>query len=75
MISSGVRLEEFNVEDVRERLRKMTDAQLLGFGKAVASVCRFVPEVNETPRREFVIQLEEARAEWKRRKEQEVVKA
>src|ERR1039457_1690143 len=65
---SGVRLEESTIEQVRERLRKMTDEQLLSFGKSAASVCKVVPFVNDPPPRAFVIQLEEARAEWRRRR-------
>ena len=70
MSVSGVRLEESTIEQVRERLRKMTDAQLLSFGKSAASVCKIVPFVNDPPPRAFVVQLEEARAEWRRRKGQ-----
>jgi hypothetical protein len=67
---SGVRLEESTLEELRERLRKMTDAQLLSFGKSAASVCKIVPFVNDPPPRAFTMQLEEARAEWRRRKVQ-----
>ena len=45
MSVSGVRLEESTIEHVRERLRKMTDEQLLRFGKSAASVCKIVPYV------------------------------
>ena len=43
---------------LRERLRKMTDEELVRFGKEVRRLA-------ENP---FQRQLEEARAEWKRRK-------
>jgi hypothetical protein len=42
----------------RDRLRKMTDEELIRFGK----------EVHRLAENPFQRQLEEARAEWKRRK-------
>ena len=50
------------LEQVRTRLRKMTDAQLVSFDKAARSLCRD-PKRPDT----FKRQLEEARAEWRRR--------
>jgi hypothetical protein len=50
------------LEQLRTRFRKMTDAQLVSFGKAARSLCRD-PKCPEVFRR----QLEEARAEWRRR--------
>ena len=57
-----------DVEELRARLQKMSDAELLRFGKAARNLCS--PEANRgtAPRKVFVIQLREARAEWKRRK-------
>ena len=53
-------------EDLRKRLRKMNDAELLRFVEAAKFMCS--PEPNGGgPRESFVIQLREARAEWKRR--------
>ena len=40
----------------------MTDADLLRFGKAACFMCR-----DKAPQHVFVIQLDEARAEWRRR--------
>jgi hypothetical protein len=50
----------FNVEAVGIRLRKMTDAELVRWGKAARYMC--TPEANrgQSPREEFVIQLKEA---------------
>ena len=49
-------------EQLRTRLRKVTDAQLVSFGKAARFLCRDpkCPEV-------FKRQLEEAKTEWRRR--------
>jgi hypothetical protein len=56
-----------NLEELRVRLLKMTDAELINFGKAARFVCR--PGLKgEAPRECFILQLEEARAEWRRRK-------
>jgi hypothetical protein len=54
--------EPVNLDQLRERLRKMTEEELIRFGKAARSMCRDKP-----PRQVFVIQLDEARAEWRRR--------
>jgi len=50
------------LEQLRSRLRKMTDAQLVTFGKAARSLCRDpkCPEV-------FKRQLMEAKTKWRRR--------
>jgi len=50
------------LEQVRTRLRKMTDAQLVNFGKAARSLCR-----NRDCPDTFRRQLQEAKAEWRRR--------
>ena len=58
MISIGYDSEEIILEKLRGRLRRMTDKELIEFGKNVRKLA-------ENP---FQRQLEEARAEWKRRK-------
>jgi hypothetical protein len=54
--------EGIDLEDLRARLRKMTDEDLVRFGKAARFMCG-----DKSPRQAFVIQLEEAGAEWRRR--------
>jgi hypothetical protein len=56
-----------DVEELRERLRKMSDDQLLKFGKSANYMCRPVANLGNPPKEAFVIQLREARAEWRRR--------
>jgi hypothetical protein len=51
--------DEEVLRNLRDRLRKMSDTELVKFGKKVR-------ELAENP---FQRQLEEARAEWKRRKQ------
>jgi hypothetical protein len=59
MMSISFESEEIVLEKLRERLRRMTDEELIRFGKDVRRLA-------ENP---FQRQLEEARAEWRRRKE------
>ena len=56
-----------NREELRARLQKMTNNELRMFGRAARKICS--PEANrgKLPREEAVIELEEARAELKRR--------
>ena len=58
-MSIGFDSEQIILEKLRERLRRMTDEELIEFGKNVRKPA-------ENP---FQRQLDEARAEWKRRKE------
>jgi hypothetical protein len=57
-----------NVEEVRQRLRQMSDADLISFGKAAKYMCSAQANSGEPPRDNYVLQLNEARAEWRRRK-------
>jgi len=57
MMSISFESEEIILEKLRKRLRRMTDEDLIKFGK---DVCRLA----ENP---FQKQLEEARRQWKRR--------
>jgi len=52
--------DTLDLEKMRERLRKMTDEQLIRHGKAARSLAG-------TDNPSFAIQLREARAEWRRR--------
>jgi hypothetical protein len=54
--------DEVQLENLRKRLRRMSEDELVRFGKAARSLCRN-RDCPETFRR----QLEEARAEWRRR--------
>jgi hypothetical protein len=59
MMSIGFDSDEIVLKKLRERLRRMTDEELIRFGKNVRRLA-------DNP---FQRQLDEARAEWKRRKE------
>ena len=58
---------EVDLEGLRTRLRKMSDQELLRFGKAAKSMCSPSAYFGQPPRQTFVVQLAEARAELKRR--------
>ena len=59
---------QFNVEDFRRRIEKLPDAELLRYGKAAAYMAD--PKYSadgRTVEPVFKIQLQECRAEWRRR--------
>jgi hypothetical protein len=66
-LMSSVAFQPFQLEAVRARLAKMSDAELLRFGRAAASLCKPDGNFGQPPRKVFVEQLKEARAEWRRR--------
>jgi hypothetical protein len=54
-------------EQVRRLLQRMTDDQLRRWGAAARYMCSPEANLGQPPRPNFVLQLEEAIAEWKRR--------
>jgi hypothetical protein len=58
---------ELNLEALRARLRRMSDRELLRFGKSARYMCSPEANLGKAPRRVFVIQLREAMEEWRRR--------
>jgi hypothetical protein len=58
----SARHEHINLDELRARIRKLTDRELRQFGEAARSKCR-----DKSPSKVFIIQLEEATAEWRRR--------
>jgi hypothetical protein len=54
-------------EEVRQRLRRMTDEQLQRFGAAARYMCSPQANLGKPPRQNYVLQLEETIAEWHRR--------
>ena len=59
--------QDDDLETHRERLRKMTDKQLLEHGRACRYMCTPEANLGKPPREIFVIHLREAYAEWERR--------
>jgi hypothetical protein len=63
----SIQLATFDVDALRARLRKMSDEQLRDFGKAARYMVSPRANMGKAPLPAFVLQLEEARAEWRRR--------
>jgi hypothetical protein len=61
-----IQAEPESVEQIRERLRKMSDLELRKFGQS-AKVMSDPAKNFGTPNPAFKIQLDEARVEWRRR--------
>jgi hypothetical protein len=59
--------QPIDVEELRQRLAKMSDAALQGFGAASKFMCSPQANLGKPPRDVFAIQLKEARKEWRRR--------
>ena len=59
--------DQLDAEQLRMRLRRMTDPELLRFGQAARYMCSPYANMRKPPLEPFVIQLREARAEWRRR--------
>ena len=57
----------FNVEELRTRLHVMPDEKLRQFGEAARYMCTPEANLGKPPLLIYVLQLEEATAEWRRR--------
>jgi hypothetical protein len=55
-----------SLEEIRKRLRRLTDAQLIELGRNCRELSDPKPNYGK-PNPAFLVQLEEARAEWRRR--------
>ena len=63
---TGVTQSEIDVKELCQQLKTMPEPELLRFGQAVKHMCS--REMNcEPPGERFIVQLREARAEWRRR--------
>ena len=63
----SIQLAHLDVDALRTRLRKMSDEELREFGKAARYMVSPTANMGKPPLPAFVLQLEEARAEWRRR--------
>ena len=63
-MSIAIEFSEVELQKLRERLRLMSDSELIKFGKLVRGLSE--PRVGVTPD-PWKAQLKEARAEWRRR--------
>jgi hypothetical protein len=58
---------EFSLENLRRRLQDMSDEELIRYGKACRDMLTPQANLGRPPREVFVVQLQEARKEWRRR--------
>ena len=56
---------DWTLEALRARLRRMSDGDLLRFGRAARYMCSPEANLGKEPRKAFVIQLREAVEEWR----------
>ena len=64
----GFESDEIALQKLRKRLHSMTDEELIKFGKSVAELSKGPTGVANA----FKQKLDEARAEWRRRKQDKV---
>jgi hypothetical protein len=63
----SVGTNEFNLGNLRERLQRFSDDELIRFGKECRELLTPQANLGRPPREVFVIQLQEARKEWRKR--------
>jgi hypothetical protein len=63
----SIQLATFDLDALRTRLRKMSDEDLRKFGQAAQYMVSPTANMGKPALPTFVLQLEEARAEWRRR--------
>jgi hypothetical protein len=61
-----IQANQESVEQIRERLRKMSDLELRQYGRSARVMSDPTKHFGQ-PNPAFAIQLQEARAEWRRR--------
>ena len=57
----------FNVDELRAQLRKMNDVKLCEFGEAARYKTAIRATLDNPPHHVYEVQLQEAKAEWRRR--------
>jgi hypothetical protein len=67
MLSSSQHTDAVNLDELSACLRKMSEADLIAFGKSVRYMCSPVANLGHPPCEPFVVQLRDAEAEWRRR--------
>ena len=61
----SISVQEFDVQQFRAEIAKMSDAELISLGRSLRSLC--YPRTVAPRKSAFDIQLDECRAEWRRR--------
>jgi hypothetical protein len=60
-------IDESDIEGLRQRLRRMSNPELLLFGVTTKCLCALETSPDQSPPGGVLLQLREAREEWKRR--------
>jgi hypothetical protein len=63
----SIKLATLDVDALRTRLRKMSKEELRKFGKAARYMVSPTANMGKPPLPDFVLQLEDAQVEWRRR--------
>jgi len=63
----AVGFDKFDEDKEREKLRKLSDAELIREGKAARYMCSPATNFGKPPRDEFLIALGLCKEEWRRR--------
>jgi hypothetical protein len=63
----SVAFDKFDLEKERERVRKLTDQELIREGKAGRHLCSSEANFGEPPQAVFLIGLRLCKEEWRRR--------
>jgi hypothetical protein len=66
-ITVSVGFDKFDEEKEREKLRKLSDAELVREGKAARYMCSPATNFGKPPRDVYVIALRLCKEEWRRR--------
>jgi hypothetical protein len=56
-----------NAGEIRERVRRMSDEELLRYGAICKSMCSTESNLDKPSLDAWIVQLQEARAEWRKR--------
>jgi hypothetical protein len=65
--NQAIEVRNSKVEEIRQRLQKMSDEELLRYGQGCKYMCSTKVHFGKPPLEIWTSQLEEARAEWRRR--------
>jgi hypothetical protein len=66
-MNQGISTDNFDIEQLRARLRKMSDKELIQFGKDVRYLCSPEASFGKPPLEVWAMQLREGCEEWRRR--------
>ncbi len=63
----GIQTDPEDLEQLRERIRRMSDPELLRYGQVAKYMCSSEANQGKPPLETYVVQLQEARKQWWKR--------